>query len=243
MVIDTKRTAPYAPLANVVDLIRRRRDKGLPGTLNAQELTRVGIPEGNISRTLQALRFLGLIDESGEQTETFNRLARTTTSEYPEILGEIIKSAYNDIFAIVDPGDATDIEINDAFRGYQPQAQRNRMIILFRGLCQEAQIIKGGPPETRKRERTVTSKPSPSSIPTRKPQPKSETLQFTSPSPSEGKSSNNSHSEYPLLEGLLHQLPEEKQWTQARREKWLQAVEATVDLLIDVVEQQPTYEM
>ncbi len=46
-----------------------------------------------------------------------------------------------------------------------------------------------------------------------------------------------SNQEFALLQGLLNKLPlEKKKWTQPRREKWLQAVTATVDLLIDIVD-------
>jgi len=90
--------------------------------------------------------------EEGHRTQTFDRLGRVSTSEYAEVFGEIIKEAYSDVFTIIDPAEATDIEINDAFRYYQPQAQRGRMITLFRGLCQEVGLINGGPPETRKRD-------------------------------------------------------------------------------------------
>ena len=242
MVSEMVRQAPYAPLANVIGLIRRRRDKGLPEIVTSQELTRMGIPEGNVSRVLQALRFLSLLDEEGRQTDSFNRLARASTNEYPEVLGEIIRSAYHDVFVIIsDPETATDVEINDAFRYYQPQAQRNRMIILFRGLCQEAKIIKGGPPETRKRERVVTPKKplvASQTVPTRKAHPKSEPLQVPSITPPLGNEQTHSKAQYGLLEGLLQQLPDERQWSQVRRERWLQAFIANVDLLIDVVDQE-----
>ena len=195
----------------------------------------MGISEGNIPRTLQTLRFLNLIDEEGRQTKAFNRIARVSTSEYPEILGEIIKEAYSDVFTIIDPAEATDIEFIDAFRFYQPQAQRNRMIILFRGLCQEAGLIEGGPPETRKRGRvTKTNK-----LPT---QPQASGI-LKAQSYTEGSSQSpivdsyqSINQEYALLEVLLRQLPEDRQWTKARRDRWLQALTANVDLLVDIIE-------
>src|SRR5260370_3191600 len=150
-----KKLAPYAPFGCVIAIIRRLRERGLPETLTIQEITRVSVSEGNASRTLQGLKFLKVVDEEGFRTQTFDRLGRVPTSEYAEVFGEIIKEAYGDVFTIVDPAEATDIEINDAFRYYQPQAQRGRMVTLFRGLCQEVGLVAGGPPETRKRARTV----------------------------------------------------------------------------------------
>ncbi len=240
MVTDTGKLAPYAPLAPVIALIRRRREKTLPEVLNAEKLAQMSISEGNISRVLQAMRFLNLIDEEGRQTEWFTRIAHAKEQEYPDILAEIIKGAYHDVFSIIgDPNQATDLELNDAFRPYQPQSQRNRMIILFRGLCQEAGLIAGGPPTTRMRTRTTIPGKSSSSQSNgaRKPQtqPKSdysEAYQASTPVTSQPMSNQ----EFALLQGLLGKLPMEKKWTQRQRDKWLQAMTANVDLLIDIVD-------
>jgi hypothetical protein len=43
------------------------------------------------------------------------------------------------------------------------------------------------------------------------------------------------HPDYGLLNGLLKQLPPDGKWTKARRDKWIQAMTASVDLLVDVV--------
>src|SRR5579871_3246489 len=91
---NTEKIAPYAPFGCVIAVIRRFRERGLPETLTMQEITRVGVSEGNAPRTLQALRFLKLVDEDGHRTQTFDRLGRVPTSEYAEVLGEIIKEAY-----------------------------------------------------------------------------------------------------------------------------------------------------
>ncbi len=140
-----------------------------------------------------------------------------------------------DVFTIVDPAEATDIEINDAFPYYQPQAQRGRMVTLFIGLCQEVGLVAGGPPETRKRTRAVMAGKlsTVSQFATlRKPQIETSHTQETT-----GTLNGNSTGvgqEYALLQGLLQQLPSNKKWTQERRDRWLQAFTASVDLLIDI---------
>lgn len=230
-----EKTAPYAPFGCVITVIRRFRERGLPETLNSQEITRVGVSEGNASRTLQALRFLNLIDEEGHRTQTFDRMGRVPTSEYTEVFGEILKEAYRDVFAIIDPAEATDIEINDAFRHYQPQAQRARMVTLFMSLCQETGLVAGGPPETRKRTRTVTpgkASTTFSSTMTRKSQ--TEALPLLETTEAQNGCSRYIESEYILLQELLQQLPPDKKWTQEKRNRWLQAFTASVDLLVDI---------
>ena len=232
---DIEKLAPYAPFGCVIAVIRRLRERGLPEILTIQEITRVGVSEGNASRTLQALKFLKLVDEEGHRTQTFDRLGRVPTSEYAEVFGEIIKEAYSDVFTIVDPAEATDVEINDAFRYYQPQAQRARMVTLFRGLCQEVGLVAGGSPKTRKRTRAVmVVKPSIAShsATLRKPQIDiSHTLETTEIL---NGNSTGVGPEYALLQELLQQLPSNKKWTQERRDRWLQAFTASIDLLIDI---------
>lgn len=138
-------SGPYAPGNNVLAVIRRRRERGLVFPITGQVLGAVGIPEGNQPRTLAALRFLGLVDEEGNSTGLFDRINDARTEEYPQVLGEIIRGAYNPVFTMVDPSQDGDIALYDAFRQYHPEAQRQRMVALFRALCEEAEIIERGP--------------------------------------------------------------------------------------------------
>jgi hypothetical protein len=234
-ILNTNKFAPYAPFGCVIAIIRRFREKGLPETLTLQDITRAGVSEGNASRTMQALKFLKLVDEEGYRTQTFDRLGRVPTIEYAEVFGEIIKEAYKDVFVIIDPADSNDVEINDAFRYYQPQAQRGRMVTLFRGLCQEAGLIAGEPPETRKRIKAV--KEVKSSQNTHTGNSRKSQVETTYATPSSGSLNGNVSdigSECTLLQGLIQQLPPDKKWTQGRRDRWLQAFIAYIDLLIDV---------
>ena len=228
-----EKNAPYAPFGCVINVIRRFRERGLAETITIQEIVRVGISEGNASRTLQALKFLKLVDEEGHRTSMFDRLGRVPTNEYAETFGEIVKDAYNDVFVIVDPAEATDVEINDAFRYYYPQAQRSRMVVLFRSLCQEAELIPGGPPGTRKRVSNVAvHKLGLRSINARKAQ--IESLHISDTSLVSENSTSILEQEYGLLVGLLQQLPTDKKWTKERHDRWLQAFTANIDLLIDI---------
>lgn len=218
-----RRTAPYAPVANVMGVIHRLRDHGLSERLTLQELERIGIPSGNAPRTLAALRFLKLVDEDGNRTPSFERLGGATTEEYPHVLAEIVREVYHNIFANVDPAIHTDIQLHDAFRGFHPQKQRDRMVKLFLGLCQEAGIVPGGPPERRPRRRRQAVQPS--GIPSEE--------QFGQPSVSR----DDDGADYRLIAVLMQQLPKDGKWTKRQLEKWLVAVRAAAELLIEVEEE------
>ena len=47
--------APYAPVVNVLDVVQRVRDRGLPEVIDNDTLGVIGIPEGNRPRTLAAV--------------------------------------------------------------------------------------------------------------------------------------------------------------------------------------------
>jgi len=221
-----RQPTPYAPVNNVLSVIRRLRERGLPEVLSFGELQRIGIPSGNASRTLVALRYLGLIDDEGRRTSAFDRLGRAKSDEYNEVLAEVVRNAYAQIFAIVDPAENSDIEIADAFRGLQPEAQRERMITLFLGLCREAGIVSGRAPEARPRRRQQAAQ--------EHPQRQRQERQPKSAVRDDDQQDQPVGPDFRLLAGLIQRLPKSGKWTQADRDRWLQAMAANVDVLIDV---------
>ena len=234
---------PYAPPTNVLTLIQKQRSIGLAEVLNNPLLLRLGMPEGNLPRIVQAMKFLGLIDDDGRQTDMFQRIRRASTEDYPGLLAQVLKSAYEPIFSIVDPATATDIQLSDAFRKYEPQGQRTRMVTLFLGLCREAELVTEGPVVRKSPPRKLQAKQSVTKSVT------NGSNQKKTGSGDEGheaaKSSGNRgdcssgisvNHQYQLLLALLNALPAEGQWTQQRRDKWLQAFSANVDLLVEVAD-------
>ena len=233
--------APYAAIRNVMDIITRKRERGLPTPINSQALETISIPAGNVSRTLQALRFLNLIDDYGSATELFERLSRAgdADGQYKELLGEIIKDAYQRVFAIVDPAQDGEVAISDAFRQFEPQAQRSRMVTFFLGMCGQAGIT-----ETKRRSSRGTAKPRQKSGKKERHMTQSTQSRVTTGEASVESQvpvvrvTQGEEGDYRLIFAVMQQLPPQRQWSAARRQKWLRAVEATVDLVIDVVSQE-----
>lgn len=237
--VSERETAPYAPVNHVLNLIRRLHERGLPDPLTLRDMGRLGVPEGNAPRTLAAIRFLGLIDETGNLTPAADRLQRATSTEYPQALAEILRAAYAPVFAVADPARDSEIAINDAFRHYEPRAQRPRMVIVFQGLCQEAGLVEGGPPPARTRARRAESEGTPITRrpPTTPPARPNQQPESGSPPPAQPPSPPPDGADYRLLSALIQQLPKEAKWSKSRRDRWVQAMTAGVDLLIEVTEE------
>jgi hypothetical protein len=218
--------APYAPYKSVQSVITRYRERGLPDPLTSAELERIGVPGSMSARTIQALRFLGLIDEAGNRLEPFERLKRSTTQEYPDLLAEIVRAAYLPVFQIVDPAQDSDTALSDAFRRFEPSAQRDKMIGLFRGLAEEAGIIPRTP-----RQRGGGRKPD------IQPRSKAATPNVVKEAPPAATpAGDDGQIDYRLVSAVIQQLPRERRWTKAKRDRWIQALTAAVDLLFEVEE-------
>ncbi len=223
---------PYAPAAPVLNVIRRIRDGRLPDPLTLSALQQLGVAEGNADRVQKALRFLGLIDEEHTRTETFTRLGRVPTEEYPRAFVEVLQAAYAPVLRIVNPAEDTDIAVQDAFRGYEPSGQRPRMVSLFLALCREAGL-EGGPVPARPTVRRVTRAQPPTRARARVVPPAAAVVMDEASVSEEP----TALTDYRLLVGLIHQLPKDGQWTQSRRDRWVQALTANLDLLVEIEEE------
>ncbi len=211
---NTLRSAPYAPIHNVLAAIHRLQTGPLTGALGIEEIAELGVPKGNTYRTLAALRFLDLLDNDGRPTAAGSGLQQTSAGQFGVQLAQIVRSAYAPIISVADPVEASQLtpdKVSSAFANLEPKAQRERMITLFLGLCREAGLI-----EAR-----------------RSPRPRSRL-----PRPEGELEDGENGSQFRELLALIQRLPQAGKWTPARRERWLHAFVANLDLLVETVEEE-----
>jgi hypothetical protein len=143
MAITKDGPAPYASVANVLRAIDHYRDK-MPAAFTKDLLVRLGYPAAYAVRTIRALRLLDLIDDDGVATDALRELRGATNDEFPARLEQVVRNAYGDMFEVVDPATDSRDAILKAFAYNEPAAQRNRMVVLYLGLCEAAGMLPAG---------------------------------------------------------------------------------------------------
>ena len=221
----TENYMPYAPVKSVLQVVRRYHERGLPEPLNADVLQQVGVSSSLYSPVFRTLLFLELVDESGMKSAKFENIRRSASNDYAATLADIVRQAYSAIFVIANPGEDELTAITDAFRKYDPANQRDRMVRLFIGLCEEAEIIQPGTHQikTTRKPRTSSSQPRLQKVAT---SPATETLAPTI--------DETIDLDYRLVSSIVQQLPKNGHWTAEKRGKWINAMTSAIDLLIDV---------
>lgn len=230
MAIQADGSAPYAPPKAVMEVINRYRDKGLTVPFDLDVLIKAGVTEALAPRVLQALRLLDLVDEGGHPTEAFERLKVVPSDDFRDVLGEIVRSSYAEVFNFVDPAEDSPTKVADAFRTYKPTGQRNRMVTLFLGLCREAGIIEGTP-ERQRASVNGARLPADQRVTRQRP---------ATPRRTQYKA-RGTVGVPPQIEALLDTLPrQEEGWTKARRDHFVAAFNAILDYTYPLREQLPS---
>ncbi len=219
---------PYPPTSNVIGVLHRLRSRNLPERIDIDYLRDAGIPEGSIHRVAFALRFLGLI-KNDMPTSALRTISTSTDEEYRDILSNLVREAYREVFEIVDPAEDSPERIVNVFRRYAPASQRQRMVMFFLGMCREAGI----PTLDAPRQRATNDTSTPKMVKAKVSRSTSSTTRSKGSSPFRSLSPGDEVSGIPpALAMLVRSLPSEgTPMTMARRNQWLNMAGAALAFL------------
>jgi hypothetical protein len=136
MALSSGDQAPYAPPGTVIEILRRCRERGLPQPLTPEVLERAGVSPTLSQRTLHTLKLLAFVDSEGKLDPEFEAANRAPDDEYKQRLGDLITGTYSEVINFADPGTDSYERVRDAFRGFNPRGQQDRMVTLFLGLLE-----------------------------------------------------------------------------------------------------------
>ncbi len=213
--------APYAPVKPIVAFIERYRDRGMPTPITQDILVRSQVVSGSLApRTYQALRLLDLVDEQGQPATALKELATCPSTEFKDRVAALVRGAYAPIFSFTDPSADSPEAVRDAFRGYEPRGQQDRMVSLFYGLCEFAGIVDETPRRT-------------SARPAKTPRPASKITRAVGDVVVAKESARVTVVPTglpPPLQGLVDELATKgPTWTQEQRDKFLAVFHAVLD--------------
>ena len=136
-------TLPYGPTRGMLQALQMMR-KSTPPKVDGNLLRLHKIAPGNEYKVVGALKFLGIIDDEGRPTEK-SRLLKTKGPTFTSTLGNIIRSAYKNLFQRLNGGGYTAEDIYNYFiteEDLTPE-MATKTTRFFIQLCQLAEIDLG----------------------------------------------------------------------------------------------------
>ncbi len=241
----------YGPGNRTVEVVQRIHEGKSPAILSLKALVSLGVPEGNAPRVQRAMRFLGLTNPEHELTENAIRLRKAASEEYQTILAELLRSAYAPIFESYDPATATDMDLHNAFKPYDPAGQRGQMIALFMALCREAglasegaEVRRRGRPSLGTRIRESNGRVNVKKATINKP---ATLLESERPADIRVKKLNDDESDeilfHPAIDAYLRaarRIIESENWTADARARVIQGFETQLDLFLPIIAKEKT---
>ncbi len=145
-------------------MIEKHRQVGLQN-VTVQKLQQIGVTESLAPRTMFALEALGFYDGNGNITPEFEALRKAHDDDFKPRLAALLREAYAPVLELLDPATATQTDIENAFRAFEPTGQIPRMVQLFIQLMVYAGIMPEPEPKRRTGAVSPTKRPPGISLP------------------------------------------------------------------------------
>jgi hypothetical protein len=231
MALQADGSAPYGPVAAVLQVVERYRDRGLPTPFTSEVLAKAGVKESVIGRTLSTLQQLDLIDPLGNPTAPLQHYARCPGEEAETRWREIVREAYAPIFSFVDPESDSRERIRDAFRSYEPRSQQDRMVMLFVGLCKHGGLkVKEDAPRPRQSTPRLVARTTSRDQGSRFPVVKRTSINGAGNAAGHVTDRITQDRLPEPVDGMVRELASiGPSWTKARRDQFMKAWEAVID--------------
>lgn len=134
--------APFGTTTVVVQVLEKYRETGLGGRISPEVVRDMGHGAEVARRAVLSLDMLGLVDEEYVPTERLIAFKQASTDSYKKVLADVLVAEYEHVFSILgDLNNTTATQVKDAFRRFNPDSLRSRMVSLFLGLCEYAGLV------------------------------------------------------------------------------------------------------
>ncbi|MFA5084098.1 MAG: DUF5343 domain-containing protein [Candidatus Paceibacterota bacterium] len=151
----------YLSVPKLEELIRIVSEHATKNALDASYFEAYGFGNSDATLAISSLRFLGLLNNEGKETELMSKIQLKSEDKRREGFAEVIRKAYKKLFEIEKPYELPTDRIYDEIRGqYQvsPRVARGAVPAFLR-LCQFSGFIEGAPKRNTNGNKTKRIKP------------------------------------------------------------------------------------
>ncbi len=220
---------PYISFRTLLNAIQRMHDEGMPSRLDRSYLS--NLPWSTQNHFLASCRALGLIDTDGKPTQMLIQLVELP-DERPKLVGSLLRTFYPGATSLSQ--NATQAQLEDEFKGYGLGGSTSRKAIAF--FLHAAAFAEVPLSPHFRSPRTTTRAPARRRT---RAAAASAAQEASDENAAPGLAAAPLLALHPFIQGLLRELPQdESSWTAAKRVRWLQMAELTVDMLYTVEDEQ-----
>lgn len=150
---------------NIAQMIAYLR-KNFPATVTSETVKKFGLASNNESYVINALQFIGVIDEEGKRTERGHDIFVLPDDSFPQGFEGLVKEAYNDLFDL--RGDDAWTMTKSELTGYFRTTDKTSEVIggrqagvfqVFRSLAGHETTEDKSTPKTPRKARPSKAKP------------------------------------------------------------------------------------